>query len=129
MKCREKQATDPQKLKKMSMVVFSFFVSGSGSDRCGSGSGSGRKITASTSLVCRLDFKNYVKVNVKFKQISKCFGNEATLVESGYLVIQKFFNKDADVKPLPPFLLSTYLFFVHCNQINFLCMLISAKIK
>ena len=31
------QATDPQKLKKLSTVVFSFFVNGS--DRCGSGSG------------------------------------------------------------------------------------------
>ena len=38
MKSR-RQAIDPQKLKKLSTVVFSFFVSGSGSDRCGSGSG------------------------------------------------------------------------------------------
>ena len=45
--CRRRQATDPQKLKKLSTVVFSFFVGGSGSggsgsrsDRCGSGSGS-----------------------------------------------------------------------------------------
>ena len=29
-KCRRKQATDPRKLKKLSTVVFSFFVSGSG---------------------------------------------------------------------------------------------------
>ena len=42
IKCRRKQAKDPQKLKNLSMVVFSFFVggSGSGSDMCGSGSGS-----------------------------------------------------------------------------------------
>ena len=42
VKCRRRQATDPQKLKKLSTIVFSFFVSGSGSgsDRCGSGSGS-----------------------------------------------------------------------------------------
>ena len=47
MKCKRRQATDPQKLKKLSTVVFSLFVSGSGrdgsgsgSDRCGSGSGS-----------------------------------------------------------------------------------------
>ena len=31
MKCRRRQATDPQKLKKLSTVVFSFFVGGSGS--------------------------------------------------------------------------------------------------
>ena len=29
MKCRRRQVTDPQKLKKLSTVVFSFFVSGS----------------------------------------------------------------------------------------------------
>ena len=46
IKSRRKQIKDPQKLKKkLSMVVFSFFVggSGSGSGRCGSercGSGS-----------------------------------------------------------------------------------------
>ena len=56
IRCRRRQATDPQKLKKLSTAVFSFFVGGSGSggsDRCGSGSGigSGRKITASTFLV------------------------------------------------------------------------------
>ena len=48
IKCRRRQATDPQKLRKLSTVVFSFFISGSesggsgsriGSDRCGSGSG------------------------------------------------------------------------------------------
>ena len=39
MKCRRRQATDPQKLKKLSTVVFSFFVSGSGSGGSGSGSG------------------------------------------------------------------------------------------
>ena len=56
MKCRRRQTTDPQKFKKLSTVVFLFFVSGSGSggsgsgsDRCGSGSC--WKITASTSLV------------------------------------------------------------------------------
>ena len=47
MNCRRRQATDPQKSKKLSTVVFSFFVDGSS----GSGIGSGRKITASTSLV------------------------------------------------------------------------------
>ena len=51
IKCGRRQATDPQKLKKLSTVVFSFFVGGSGSggsesggsgsDRCGSGSGIG----------------------------------------------------------------------------------------
>ena len=30
MKCRRRQVRDPQKLKKLSTVVFSFFVSGSG---------------------------------------------------------------------------------------------------
>ena len=43
-KCSRRQGTDPQKFKKLSTVVFSFFVGGSGSggsgsDRCGSGSG------------------------------------------------------------------------------------------
>ena len=53
IKCRGRQATDPQKLKQLSMVVFSFFVGGSGSDRCGSrsGIGSGQKIAASTSQI------------------------------------------------------------------------------
>ena len=40
IKCRRRQATDPQKLKKLSTVVFSFIVGGcesGGSDRCGSG--------------------------------------------------------------------------------------------
>ena len=46
IKCRRKQAKDPQKLKKIVNVCF--FVGGSGSG--GSGSGSVRKITASTSL-------------------------------------------------------------------------------
>ena len=48
MKCRRRQATGPQKFKKLSTVIFSFFVSGSGSGgsrsgsaRCGSGRGSG----------------------------------------------------------------------------------------
>ena len=50
IKCRRRQAADPQKLKKVVKFVFSFFVggsgsggsggSGSGSDRWGSGSGS-----------------------------------------------------------------------------------------
>ena len=48
IKCRRRQATDPQKLKKIVNVVICFFVGGSGSggsgsggsgsDRCGSGS-------------------------------------------------------------------------------------------
>ena len=56
IECRRRQATDSQKFKKLSTVVFSFFVGesgsgGSGSDRCGSGIGSGRKITTSASLL------------------------------------------------------------------------------
>ena len=35
IKCRRKQATDPQKFKKLSTVVFSFFVSESGSGGSG----------------------------------------------------------------------------------------------
>ena len=36
IKCRRRQTTDPQKFKKLSTVVFSFFVSGSGSGKSGS---------------------------------------------------------------------------------------------
>ena len=57
MKCRRRQAADPQKLKKLSTFVFSFFVdeSASGSDRCGSGNRSCWKITGSTSLLKSVD--------------------------------------------------------------------------
>ena len=46
MKCRRRQATKPQKLKKLLIIVFLFFVGGSGSVG---------KITASTSLLLSLE--------------------------------------------------------------------------
>ena len=58
LKCRRRQATDPQKLKKIVNGRFLVFVGGSGS-----GIGSGRKITACTSLLARVD-----KVMQKFQQ-------------------------------------------------------------
>ena len=51
IKCRRRQATDPQKLKKLSTVVFSFFVSGSEAEAIGVEAEAVDEISASTSLL------------------------------------------------------------------------------
>ena len=71
MKSRRRQATDSQ-VKKMSTVVFLFFVNGSGSDRCGSG----WKITASTSLLERNNFCDFDKPRKHACQNRKIESNE-----------------------------------------------------
>ena len=58
IKCRRRHATDPRKLKKLSAVVFSFFVGASGSNRCGSGSG--RKMTVFTSPAAASSFNSLI---------------------------------------------------------------------
>ena len=92
IKCRRRQATGPQKLKKLSTVFFSFFVGGSGSDGCGSGSdgcgsGIGRRITASTSLGRTPTF------GVILKTIEKLIKNWNELLPVGSSETNKFDQK------------------------------------
>ena len=52
IKNRRRQATDTQKLKKLSTVVFSFFVNGSGSG--GSSNGGSVNLRCRNSFICSL---------------------------------------------------------------------------